>query len=295
MKFKAVTSGGSVDDALTISQTLLGNSLKPLSPVNLTAISGLGGGFLFKWTRRSRLSPGLRSYSDVPLGEETERYLVEVYNGSTLKRSWHVDKTTRNPIMWAGLRGAPSPLAEGGLYDNSAEGSAAVSGQDFSGDVTVEFTTIDPANAVGFPQTFSIQPGTPIDFRTLWYWEETGVFALTGYPETESGLVITAAQKETFAIETTGGIARYYYQGRLIYTSLILSDTVPRRVFVDLTGGQEQGIFSAHITGIATNAYYSPEAYVEDFVAPPSTIKVRVSQMSSVVGRGAYVELTITV
>ena len=45
------------------------------------------GGFNISWIRRTRIDGDLWELAEVPLGESTEQYRLEIYAGATLKRS----------------------------------------------------------------------------------------------------------------------------------------------------------------------------------------------------------------
>jgi hypothetical protein len=61
--------------------------LQPLSPVHVKAETDGAGDVQFSWIRRTRLGGDDWEGDDVPLGEESERYRVEIYDGVTLLRS----------------------------------------------------------------------------------------------------------------------------------------------------------------------------------------------------------------
>src|SRR5687767_5558074 len=127
MKFKAVTSDQHEDDAATISQILIGNSLKPLAPVNLTGARNTNLDLVMGWTRRSRIAPGLRPFTDTPFAEESEVYEIEIYSGSTLKRTWRATPSrAQTPILWSQRDTSPdTALTEsvnGGLLFNDFTG-----------------------------------------------------------------------------------------------------------------------------------------------------------------------------
>ncbi|RJG56720.1 hypothetical protein D0Z70_05115 [Sphingobium terrigena] len=63
-----------------------GEALMPPAPVHLTARAD-GGGRTIGWTRRSRAGWRWSSGGDVPLGEESERYVVRVLDGDVVVRS----------------------------------------------------------------------------------------------------------------------------------------------------------------------------------------------------------------
>ncbi|MCO5063110.1 MAG: glycoside hydrolase/phage tail family protein [Rhizobiaceae bacterium] len=66
-------------------------ALLPLSPVHLTCRRAASGDFQLSWTRRSRIDADDWDMADVPLGEESERYRVEILNpGGSIVRSAEV-------------------------------------------------------------------------------------------------------------------------------------------------------------------------------------------------------------
>lgn len=88
--FQATTFGEMLGNGTLETCTIQANSLKPLSPVRLSATLVSGGDIRIDWVRRTRIDGGLRDYVDVPLREESEQYEVSIYDGVTLKRSWRV-------------------------------------------------------------------------------------------------------------------------------------------------------------------------------------------------------------
>ncbi|MEM6375554.1 MAG: glycoside hydrolase/phage tail family protein, partial [Pseudomonadota bacterium] len=63
-----------------------GLGLRPLSPVHLWLTGTPGTDRVLNWTRRSRIDADTWEGEDVPLGEETERYVVRVLQGGSLQR-----------------------------------------------------------------------------------------------------------------------------------------------------------------------------------------------------------------
>ena len=61
-------------------------SLRTLRPAQIKMAAGAGG-FNISWIRRTRIDGDLWELAEVPLGEATEQYRLEIYAGSTLKRS----------------------------------------------------------------------------------------------------------------------------------------------------------------------------------------------------------------
>jgi hypothetical protein len=66
--------------------TFAGAALRPLSPVHVRG-SRLGGDLLITWVRRTRIGGDSWEALEVPLGEETERYEVDILDGTTVKRT----------------------------------------------------------------------------------------------------------------------------------------------------------------------------------------------------------------
>jgi hypothetical protein len=89
---KAVSFGNEILGAENYNFTFLGNNLKPLSPVNLTAKKQVNNDVIFSFTRRSRDNYHLlNQYSDIPLAESEEKYLCEIYDGTNLKRQFIIN------------------------------------------------------------------------------------------------------------------------------------------------------------------------------------------------------------
>ncbi len=61
-------------------------ALKPLAPVRVSARRGIGG-ITIRWIRRTRQDGDSWEPLDVPLGEEAERYEVDVLQGGTVIRT----------------------------------------------------------------------------------------------------------------------------------------------------------------------------------------------------------------
>jgi hypothetical protein len=75
-----------------------GNGLRPLSPCHLRGTITQGG-IKLDWIRRTRIDGNDWDTVEVPLGEESEQYLVRVYqNGQVLREAqttsptWHYDQ-----------------------------------------------------------------------------------------------------------------------------------------------------------------------------------------------------------
>jgi len=87
--FKAPTIGLRLVDADAISFTDTGASIKPLSVVHVTVTRDVpsSGDITIAWIRRGRLGPEWRDLVDVPLGEATESYSIDVFDNGTIVRT----------------------------------------------------------------------------------------------------------------------------------------------------------------------------------------------------------------
>ncbi|MDE2444791.1 MAG: glycoside hydrolase/phage tail family protein [Alphaproteobacteria bacterium] len=61
-------------------------ALRPLRPAHLK-MTATSGGWTVSWIRRTRMDGDSWDFVDVPLGEDSESYQVDIYAGGTLKRS----------------------------------------------------------------------------------------------------------------------------------------------------------------------------------------------------------------
>jgi len=88
--YRAATFGGFLDDAETVAFTNTAVAQTPLAPVLLGGGRNAAADITLNWTRRTRIGGGWNNYADVPLGEASESYEVEIWDGSgyaTLKRT----------------------------------------------------------------------------------------------------------------------------------------------------------------------------------------------------------------
>lgn len=80
--YRGITSGKAIDSDTTREITYTGVNLKPLSPVYLNGSRHPSTrDWTLTWTRRTRVSPEWRDNVDVPIGEETEAYEIDIYDG----------------------------------------------------------------------------------------------------------------------------------------------------------------------------------------------------------------------
>jgi len=85
--YKAVSIGMSLAKTAAQSFTNEAAGLKPYAPVHVGGGRDASGNVSIHWTRRTRVSGEWRDNVDVPLGEASERYEVEILNGATVVRT----------------------------------------------------------------------------------------------------------------------------------------------------------------------------------------------------------------
>jgi hypothetical protein len=120
--YKAVTVGKTLDSAATLSFTNTDNCLECYSPVKLAGGRDSAGNLRISWVRRTRIGGFWRNFVDVPVGEESESYSVEIYDSGTLVRT--INSTTTNATYSAADQttdfGAPQSSVDVVVYQNSA-------------------------------------------------------------------------------------------------------------------------------------------------------------------------------
>lgn len=76
--YKAVTVGSSIENTEEQEFTYKANCLKPFAPAHVTGTRDKDGNLTIDWIRRARVDNDWRDNVDVPLGEETEKYQIEI-------------------------------------------------------------------------------------------------------------------------------------------------------------------------------------------------------------------------
>ena len=88
LDYKAVSVDGKTLDQVTAQAlTFEAAGLKPYSPCHVTGRRDGSGSLTIDWVRRTRVGGEWRDAVDASLGEATESYEVDVYNGSTVVRT----------------------------------------------------------------------------------------------------------------------------------------------------------------------------------------------------------------
>ena len=78
----------------SLSITSQRRGLRPLSPVHLRAERTDNGDIVFTWIRRTRIDGDLWEVQDVPLGEESEEYLLAILGGGDVQMRTITTNTT---------------------------------------------------------------------------------------------------------------------------------------------------------------------------------------------------------
>ena len=114
LQLRVIAAGRDYGDpaALALSATPQATALKPLAPVHLKARRE-GSGVTFSWIRRTRLDGDSWS-GEVPLGEDSENYIVEILSGGDVVR-------TLNSTMPSVLYAATDELADFGATQTSLD------------------------------------------------------------------------------------------------------------------------------------------------------------------------------
>src|SRR5262249_14042410 len=85
--YKAITNGFAIQDANAISFPWQARTLMPLSVVDVQGTRDGSNNLTITWKRRTRINGQWLDGQDVPLGELTESYQVDVYSGSLVVRT----------------------------------------------------------------------------------------------------------------------------------------------------------------------------------------------------------------
>jgi len=87
LQLRVVMAGRDHGDpaALALTMTPQATALKPLTPVHLKAIRN-GSGVTFSWIRRTR-TDGDTWVGEVPLGEDSEQYAIDILSGANVLRT----------------------------------------------------------------------------------------------------------------------------------------------------------------------------------------------------------------
>nr|WP_253308595.1 phage tail protein [Rickettsia endosymbiont of Ceutorhynchus assimilis] len=85
--YKAVTIGKTLAETESTTFTYSGKSLKPFAPVYATAEKDADGNIKISWLRRSRIDNDWRDYVDIPIGEDIEKYEIDIQKKNKIIRT----------------------------------------------------------------------------------------------------------------------------------------------------------------------------------------------------------------
>ena len=74
-------------EGVKVTRLISGEALKPPSPVHVRVERSANGDLRLSWVRRSRIGWTWRDASDIPLGEESERYQVTIAGSGFVRRA----------------------------------------------------------------------------------------------------------------------------------------------------------------------------------------------------------------
>lgn len=310
--YKVVTVNQDVADATAVPFTWTGGTAKPLPPSSLRGERDSDNNLLALWNRSSRIGAGMRPYSDVPLGEEREEYLFEVYDGSTLTRAWSV-------ITIASLAALLESSGANKFTDID------VNTLSLSGLANLRARSFQQITQTGnYVEATLIMPGSGI----------AGVGLIESNDDWTAGATAKDVAQYFAQLEESGGntFLRFYVGGVQVYSESANSYySTGVRVRLTLSGSEVRftknwtgpgtppqyvspiaPVFPlralAHCNGIAANykvekvvmtitpqpaTIYTAAQQTEDGFTPGDPIKVRIYQVSALLGRGGFAEATI--
>lgn len=91
LEFSFLSKGHSIDKMQKLSISYEAKCLQPLTPVHIRSYI-MGKELVIKWIRRSRANMVWRNGVDIPLAEEEEMYIVNLYNEKLLIVSYRCDQ-----------------------------------------------------------------------------------------------------------------------------------------------------------------------------------------------------------
>ena len=135
LQLRVIAAGRDHGDAaaLAVGATPQATALRPLSPVHVKA-SRASDGVQLNWIRRTRVDGDSWETRDVPLGEQSERYQVDILSGASVLRT--LDTTTSTALYAAADEIADFGAPQSTLSVRIAQLSAAV-GRGIAADATV--------------------------------------------------------------------------------------------------------------------------------------------------------------
>lgn len=316
LNYKFVTFGQFVEDAAIHTQTLNGVALKSAPLSNLRSDLDSANNRVIYWTRRTRKGGGWRARADIPISEEQERYELEVYSGSTLKR------TMQNIYTGMALPALLESDGSAGKFSDVAINTLSVTGSN-----TRRMRSLQEIIQTGnYIEANLIRSGTG----------ETGFGLISSAADWKGGASIRAqsAYYAELEVDTVpDSYLRFYVNGVQVHSESAPAgySTTGARVRIILSGSEVRFVrnwvgagtptqyvspvapsFPLKISGQVNNlaggtskvekvtmtispqpaVVYTAEQATQDGLTPGGTTKVRIYQISGVLGRGDYAEAT---
>ena len=98
--YKGITSGAAIDSDSAAEFAYVGENLKPLSPVFLNAARDVASHWNIAWVRRTRIDGEWRDLIDVPVGEVSESYEIDIYGSSAFSAVKRTLTATTNAAQY---------------------------------------------------------------------------------------------------------------------------------------------------------------------------------------------------
>lgn len=123
--YRGASFGGFLDDAYTVPFENTAVAQTPYAPVLLGGGRNAAGDLTIKWNRRTRISGGWNNYSDVPVGEESESYEIDIYSSGTYATVVRTITATSQTASYTAAQqttdfGAPQGIIYVGVFQMSA-------------------------------------------------------------------------------------------------------------------------------------------------------------------------------
>lgn len=234
-QYKGVTSNQPVADAGPQPLTLVGRSLMPLSPVHITAGRATNNDVVIDWTRRARINADWPwDGNDIPLDEPSERYEVEIFDGSSVVRvlTANTSQVTYTAAQQSADFGGSMPTDfVVAVYQMSSRvgrgwpglGQFGLPGYSYEPDVTPV-----PVPTPGGGSGTTTPPATSNDARRF------------GWPMWFDGKWWAAPENETVAVDLGAGADQFVRSSAAKWAK----DRYRTRVNYDVTNGSAPGVWS---------------------------------------------------
>jgi hypothetical protein len=131
---KCVSNGQALTDVTSSSFTPRNIRQKPFSPVSISSKRDTSGNVTISWKRRTRVGGEWRSSVEVSLGETSESYQIDVYNGVSVVRT--LSSTTSQVVYSVAEQTQDFGSIQSSIVIKIYQMSSVV-GRGYSGDATV--------------------------------------------------------------------------------------------------------------------------------------------------------------